>query len=355
MPMMADHLCQAYPALSERLPKISLADLPTRTEQRSITIGSEQLPILIKHDEETSPLYGGNKVRKLEYLLQRARERRATRVATVGTVASNHALATALHAASLGLQCTCLLSHQFRTLQAALALKMHLKCGTEIVQFGGDRPQRVATMRKHLQGRKLWLIPMGGSTWLGVVGFVNAGLELAAQVADRAVPSPDRLYVANGTMATAAGLALGLAAAGLGTEVQAVRVTHRHIAHPDAMRHLMRKTVVLMRRLDNTVPVDLPDRARIRFRDDFFGAGYAHPTPAGEAAIEFAELQLGLKLDSTYTGKALAALLHDIQQPELAGQCMLFWNTYNAKALPVTADRPGDTCGLPVEFMRYFD
>lgn len=355
MPLMADHLCQAYPTLCRRLAKTPLAELPTRAATYAVTVDNREYRIVIKHDEETSAVYGGNKIRKLEYLLRRAQERRATRVATFGAVASNHALATALHASRLGFDCTCLLSHQHKTKNAAIALNMHLRCGTEIVRFGGERRQRVATMRKFLQGRNTWLIPIGGSSWLGVIGFVNAGLELAAQIDAGMIPLPDRLYVANGTMATAAGLALGLAAAGLQTEVHAVRVTHQHVASPATLRRLLLKTVCLMHRLDATVPLALGDRTNIRFRDEFFGDGYAHPTTAGEHAVSIATDQLGITLDSTYTAKAMAALVHDLQQPECQDLTMAFWNTYSGKSLPVTADRPGDATQLPQEFMRYFD
>ena len=355
MPVMGSHLSQAFPTLSARLPKLSLAELPTRLEESSLSIGDRQFPVLIKHDEETSTLYGGNKVRKLEYLLQRAQAHKAERIATFGTVASNHALATALHATEQGFACTCLLSHQYKSLKAALTLNMHLQCGTEIVSLAGDRMERVATMRRHLQRRNVELIPMGGSNWLGAVAYVDAGLELAAQIADSTVTAPDRLYVANGTMSTAVGIALGLAAAGVATQVHAVRVTHTSLANRAALQRLLTKTVTLMNRLDPAVPKDLAEQARIRFRDEFFGAGYAHPTPAGEHAIEIAADQLGLTLESTYTGKAMAALLHDLQQPELAGQRALFWNTYAAKSLPASAGKPNDTSGLPADFLRYFD
>ena len=355
MRVMTDHLCQAYPALRRTLSKIPLADLPTRVEQYTVTLDDRRFTIAIKRDDETSELYGGNKIRKLEYLLHRARERQARRIATFGAVASNHALATALHANQLGFECTCLLSHQSKSPQAAQALNMHIQCGTEIVRYGGERAQRVATMRSSLQGRGTSLIPLGGSSWLGVVGFVNAGLELAAQVDAGTIPPPHALYVANGTMATVAGLALGVAAAGLDAEIQAVRVTHKFVATPTAMHRLMQKTVTLLNRLGAGMPADLADKTRIRFRDEFFGAGYAHPTEAGEWAIRLADEQLGITLDPTYTGKAMAALLHDLQQSGHAGQNRLFWNTYCGKALPVGSERPLDTSQLPPEFLRYFD
>lgn len=355
IPGMTDSLGIRYPRLAEQLPKCSIADLPTPLE----SIRCPDLPgeptILVKRDDLSNKLYGGNKVRKLEYLLQRAKDRGASRVATFGTVASNHALATALFATALGLGCTCLLSHQSRTAKAPVALNMHLRNSTEIVRFGGSRQSRVATMRRSLQHRRTWVIPMGGSCWLGVMGFVNAALEFVAQVQANGLAMPDRLYVANGTMGTVAGLALGLAMSGTPTELHAVRVTHDYIANAGSMRRLIAKTATMMNRLDSSVPAAAAAECRIRFRDEFFGAGYARSTPQTDAAIRYASEQLGLALDTTYSGKAMAALLHDLSTGALASRDALFWNTHNSRVLPVSAARPADISALPEEFLRYYD
>ena len=352
---MTDHLAVRYPRLAASLPKVPLADLPTPVGTKRIPTASGMREISIKYDDLTAGLYGGNKVRKLEYLLRRALDRGAARVATFGTVASNHALATTLYAGSLGLPCTCLLSHQTRNPACAEKLALHLAHGTELVHLGGPRRVRVEVMREHLQGRHTWAIPAGGSNWLGTVGFVNAGLELADQVKSGAVDAPDRVYVANGTMATAAGLALGLALAGLGAEVQAVRVTYDFVSNPDAMRRLIAKTALLMRRLDPTIPAGLAASVRLRFRDEFFGGGYAHTTPAADRAVAVARDELGLVLETTYTGKALAALLDDLDRPEFAAQTMLFWNTFNSRPLAAGEIGASARTRLPDEFLRYFD
>jgi 1-aminocyclopropane-1-carboxylate deaminase/D-cysteine desulfhydrase-like pyridoxal-dependent ACC family enzyme len=351
---MTDSIGILYPRLAERLPRTRIADLPTPLQEYSVSDIATSVSVLLKRDDLSSECYGGNKIRKLEYLLHRAKERGAKRVATFGTVASNHALATAIYAKQLDLECTCFLSHQSKTPKAPLALNMHLKNRTEIVRFGGARRGRIDTMRKYVQNRHTWVIPLGGSSWLGVVGFVNAGLELAAQLRSTDTPAPDRLYVATGTMGTAAGLALGLALVGLPTEVQAVRVTHEMIANRDAMRRLIYKTATMMRRLDETIPDDIEKQVRLSFRDEFFAGGYAKSNGATDSAIEFARHDLGVTLDSTYSGKAMAALLHDAAQPELSGKTMLFWNTYNSRALPVTAQAPDDASLLPEEFLRYY-
>jgi len=352
---MSDHLAAAFPRLASNLPKIVLADLPTPVAKLPLATTSGQCQISIKYDNQTGRLYGGNKVRKLEYLLQRASDKNAKRVATFGTVASNHALATSIYAKSIGLDCTCLLFHQSHTPNAPSVLNMHLLNETELVPAGGSRKEQVRTMRRYFRDRDIWVIPAGGSSWLGVVGFVNGALELADQIASGEVCAPDRLYVANGTMGTAAGIALGLALAELPIEVHAVRVTHDFVASPPAMRRLMVKTATMLNHLDASIPADLADRTRLCFRDEFFAGGYAHSNEETVSAVDTAREKLGLTLETTYTGKAMAALLHDIERPEIAERSMLFWNTYSSRPLPVGSERPNDVSRLPDEFLRYYD
>ena len=193
---------------------------------------------------------------------------------------------------------------------------------------------------------------MGGSNWIGTLGFVNAGLELAAQVADGLVEAPSTVYVATGTLGTTAGIALGLALAGLDAEVRGIRVTDARIANPAALRRLLKKTAELMRRTDPAVPAGLADRVQVLLRDEFYGAGYGRSDARTEAAMAFAAAEFGLLLDSTYSGKALAALLHDLAAGS-AGR-PLFWNTSNAIPLDVPEDTQPDYARLPAEFACYF-
>jgi D-cysteine desulfhydrase len=352
---MSDYLATDYPKLAERLPKLDLANLPTPLEAGALVTNSGQQQVLIKRDDLTGKLYGGNKVRKLEYLLRRAQRRKARRIATFGAVSSNHALATALYTKSLGLECTCFLLHQPRTANVPRVLNMHLQIGTELVPYGGNRAVRIRTIREHLWRRHAWVIPIGGSSWLGTVGFVNAGLELADQLASGDIDVPDRLYVATGTMGTAAGIALGLALAGLRTHVHAVQVTEDFVSNPRALRRLLTKTAMLLHSYDESIPADLAERAHCTFRSDFLGAGYAKTNAATERAVDVARDELGITLESTYTGKAMAAMLHDLDQKRWAGQSALFWNTYNSRPLEAGPERPDNASRLPAEFLRYFD
>jgi D-cysteine desulfhydrase len=235
----------------------------------------------------------------------------------------------------------------------ARTLLLHQELGTEIVHFGGAYERRLRIQRTHLQGRKLWLLPMGGSAWRGCLGFVNAALELAEQVNNGDLASPDRIYVAMGTMGTVVGLALGFALLRLPIEIQAIRVTDVRFANPAALRRLLRKTASLMHRFDAAIPDDLATKTRIVFRDDFYGDGYGRSTPAADAAIDFARCKLEVELESTYSGKALAALLADCKRNN-PGE-VLFWNTYNSAHVPLAPNLRPDFSVIPAAFAHYFE
>jgi D-cysteine desulfhydrase len=349
-----DYLSDRFPLLGKRLPRLHLGSLPTPVREHIVRINSIEKTLAIKYDNLTGKLYGGNKVRKLEYIFPRALEKHDLRIATFGAVGSNHALATALYAREAGFKCTCFLSHQAKTPLVAATLNMHLQNGTDLVRYGGAYATRVNILRRNLWGRHAWVIPMGGSSWLGTVGFVAAGLELAVQVANREIPRPDKLYVAAGTMGTAVGIALGLAIAGLKTEVNAVRVSDTSIMNATAMQNLLLKTAAMMHNLDNSVPEDIAVRVNYRIRNRFFGPGYAQATPEIMDAIRIAKDGFNLSLEQTYTGKAMSALLADLREPETKRLNLLYWHTYNSVPLDVPIDQPLDEAAIPAEFLRYF-
>jgi 1-aminocyclopropane-1-carboxylate deaminase/D-cysteine desulfhydrase-like pyridoxal-dependent ACC family enzyme len=349
---MTDYLGNAYPKLAGKLRKLSIASLPTPISQHEVVLKAGTRSIAVKHDDATSSIYGGNKIRKLEYILRRASDRGARRVATFGAVGSNHALATAIHAKELGLSCTCFLAHQARNPNIPNMLNKHLELGTEIVKWGGA-VDRLALYRRYLQGRKTWVIPLGGTCWLGAVGFVNAGLELAAQIEAGDLETPDRIYIANGTMGSVAGLAVGLDLANLATEIHAVRVADNRFVKREVLERLMTKTATILNRLDPSISINPLRQSRIVWRDDFYAGGYAAVDDATASAVQFAEENLGLKLDTTYTGKAMAALLSDLEASQ-SRTSNLFWNTYNSRPISSESSETSRR-DLPDQFRRYYE
>ena len=316
------------PELAARVAHVPLATLPTPLVQRETDVGT----CLLKLDGHTHDVYGGNKVRKLEYVLAQARAHGARRVATFGAAGSNHATATAVHARAVGLECVTFLSRQRPTPWIAGNLARQVHAGARIVFVDGIRGEREARAREvvdRLPG-KTWRIPMGGSSLAGTLGYINAGLELAQQLAD--CEPPDRLYVPLGTMGTAVGLTVGLALAGVRTPVHAVRVVHETVGSAELAQRLMTGVFRVLRRLTPACKDVTADPAQLIVRNEFFGSGYAAVTPEAREAVHVANDQLGIALETTYSGKTFAALLADQQDPGRRADRPLLVCTYQSQA-----------------------
>jgi 1-aminocyclopropane-1-carboxylate deaminase/D-cysteine desulfhydrase-like pyridoxal-dependent ACC family enzyme len=357
--MSALALAVRYPALAEALPTVSLGEWPTPLQLAApATLPGECAGLWLKRDDACARPYGGNKVRKLEFLLADALRKQHDSVFTFGVAGSNHALATAIYAASVGLEARLLLTPQSNSSFVGRNLRMgrwagarQIHCATEAEAL---RKARILELGGRGTTRPPYRIPGGGSSPLGAVGFVNAGLELAEQVRAGLMPEPDDVYLALGTMGTAAGLALGFAAAGLRTRLVLVRVVRADIASPRRFRALYHGTARLLHRHDPRFPLAPVDGSRIETRHEFIGPGYARFTEEGMAALEFARRAFGIRLEGTYTGKAFACLLADLESGRLAGRHVLFWNTYNSQPLPAAAMEI-DYRELPPPFHRYFE
>lgn len=293
----------------------------------------------IKHDDTSGHAYGGGKVRKLEHLLGEAVKRGARTVVTFGGVGSNHAVATSIYAERLGLRTVLLLLPEpadDRVRQNLLACaragaEMHLATRTQ-----GANPEALARRFADTDGTPAYVIPAGGTSALGNVGFVNAAFELAEQVNTRVMPPPDVIYAAMGTAGSVAGLAVGLRAAGLSARVTAVRASSPGTSSEARLLAAAAETVALLRAHDPSFPAVEIRRGDVTIEPRQLGAGYGRPTRKGLAAIELAREHAKLELDPVYTGKALAALIDDAATPMLAGRVALFWNSHNGHALDLT-------------------
>jgi 1-aminocyclopropane-1-carboxylate deaminase/D-cysteine desulfhydrase-like pyridoxal-dependent ACC family enzyme len=342
--LKANALEAAFPALRNSLRRIALADLPTTLEpaaKLAAEIGLDNLRI--KRDDQTGLVYGGNKVRKLEYLFGDALHRNCDSVITFGAVGSNHALATAIYATRLGLNCHVVMTEQTATPYVDRTLRYHAVLGTRLELAQGytqliEIADRMAA--DHPTGTdRLYRIPWGGSSPLGTIGFVNAALELSAQCDDRGDDkdgdkAPDVIYIACGTMGTVAGLALGLRLAGLKTRVEAIRVVPESVMMLSGIEKLFMEANRELQSCDPSIPIFTDPLMNVAVRNEFFGAGYAEVTPECLEAVALIHDIENVSLETTYTGKALAALIHDARNEQLSGQSVVFWNTYNSRPYP---------------------
>jgi D-cysteine desulfhydrase len=324
-----------FPSLLGRLPRRPLAALPTPVH-RLARLGREHgLPDLwIKRDDLTGRVYGGNKVRKLEWLLADALARGYRTVLTTGALGSNHALATTIYARALGLRTRLVLIPQPVTAHVRRALLLDHAYGAT-VHFAPTiaAARRIVIgllVRGALTRDRPYLVPTGGSSPVGTLGYVNAGLELAEQVAAGALPEPAAVVVPLGSGGTVAGLVAGLRLAGLRSEVVAVRVTDLLPPSPRMLAGLANRALAMLTRLDAGVPrLDLGPEAFL-VRSDWLGAGYGAVTPAALDARRRIAASEGLTLETTYGAKALAGVLALAHEAPWRDRPVLFWHTYSA-------------------------
>lgn len=272
----------------------------------------------LKRDDAGDYGVTGSKVRKLEWLLAEAIARGKSSVLTFGGAGSNHALATAWYCRALGLRARLALSPQPRTQAVARTLLCAAAWGAELSFVPGvDDAYREALARQRASPESLLVAP-GGTSLVGNLGFVEAGLELGHQLEEGALPKPEVIVLATGTMGSAAGLAVGLALAEKQAQIVAVRCSSS--ASASGIRAMERELREWLRSREVLVPAT---SAEVAVDDRQFGAGYARATEQGSAAARLALEHAGWLLEPTYTEKALAAL----PSHTLAKRRVLFWAT----------------------------
>ena len=353
-------LTQKFPGL-QNIPCLELCTLPTPVQKLAILSNSLGSDVHIKRDDTTGgQKYGGNKPRKLELEFARAMSRGATAVITFGCAGSNHAVATGEYARKLGLKAICMLKPQAPSHVVRKNLLLHQANGVELHFAPDNNVRRMATFAKWLDlinaGERPYIIPTGGSTARGTVGFVKAAFELKEQIDKRLLPKPDLIYVPCGSVATTVGILLGCKAAGLKCKIMAIAVEpeEERDEFKNNIAKLFQETNLFLRGYDSNFPALTIDSEDLEINLNFTGPEYAVFTREGIEARELLQRTEGILLDGTYTAKAFAALIDDIRSKRSQGKKVLFWNTYCGEEFSNRL-ASADYKKLPACFHRYFE
>jgi 1-aminocyclopropane-1-carboxylate deaminase/D-cysteine desulfhydrase-like pyridoxal-dependent ACC family enzyme len=315
-------LYRRFPAL-QRLPRAELGSFPSPVERLQLEALRGEL--WIKRDDLNAPAYGGNKVRPLEFLLGSVRP--GDVVLTIGGTGSTHILATAAHARRLGARTRAIrFPHEMNPMAERVAERT-VALGTDVrrASWIGSAFLR-CWLARGLGGGVHW-VPLGGTSPLGVLGHVNAALELSDQIQRGELPHPARVVVPLGTAGTAAGLALGFAIAGVATTVVAARVSPRIATNRARVLRVARHA---RRFIERITQERLPHVSRnaIQVWHSAYAGAYGRPHPAGSAAALLLAERTGIVVDDTYAAKALAASLALARrEPNVT----LFWLTFDAR------------------------
>jgi D-cysteine desulfhydrase len=310
-------LLRRFPALAA-LPRASFGVYPTPVERLALDDGRT---LLVKRDDLSGKLIGGNKVRGLEWLLGDIGA--GDRVLTVGPRGSTHALITAVYARQLGAQ-TIVIRWNQEMNPAARSIDARLKLETQAVDAKWVPAAYALAAALRMRRRVRW-IPAGGASPPAVLGHVNAALELADQVARGESEPPERVVVPFGTGGTAAGLTLGFRIAGLRTHVVAVRVVPRVIGRFRRVSTLARRAAALIEGVSGE-KVPRISRGDVIIEHAYYSGAYGRPL--GVDHENERELHAtGIRLDDTYSRKAFAAAL---ASPSAR---TLLWLTFDGRLL----------------------
>jgi len=310
--------------LTDRLPRVGIGHLPTPLEplpRLSARLGGPEL--WVKRDDQTGLATGGNKTRKLEFLVADALAHDADILITCGAAQSNHARQTAAAAARFGLDRVLVLrGEEPSPVQGNLLLDRLL--GAEVV-WAGDRPlvERLEEVAEELraQGRRPYVVPYGGSNPIGASGYVAAMEELLAQCAERDLHF-DHVVLASSSGGTQAGLVVGARALGYEGRILGISVDLQAGALQGILAELATATAAHLGLGLTFAPGDFA------VEDGYLGGGYGVLGDLEREAIWTLARTEGLLLDPVYTGRAFGGLLDLIRKGAFAGgERVLFWHT----------------------------
>jgi D-cysteine desulfhydrase family pyridoxal phosphate-dependent enzyme len=317
------------------LPRFPLAHLPTPLEplpRLSHALGAQ---LWIKRDDQTGLAGGGNKTRKLEYLVADALAQEADTLVTVGAVQSNHCRQTAAAAARAGLRCVLVLrGHPPAKTTGNLLLDYLL--GAE-VRWAGDRPRDTVyaevVRAERAAGRRPYAIPLGGSTPIGAAAYAAAVLELKQQMHAQEAAFK-RIVFASSSAGTHAGLVVGARLAGLPAEILGISVDLPAAELQALVGPLATDTSALL-----GAPHIYPP-GEIAVNADYLGGGYAVMGAPEREAIQLCAQTEGILVDPVYTGRAAAGLIDLIRRGVIKpDEPVLFWHTGGIPALFAYADQ----------------
>ncbi|MFO0559014.1 MAG: pyridoxal-phosphate dependent enzyme [Polyangiales bacterium] len=349
---------ERWPTLQRSTPWIAIADGPTPVERcaaiESFTEHRQRgVDLWMKRDDLVCASYGGNKVRRYEFLFAQAKARGASALYTLGGLASTQSTATAVLGARLGFAVHLVLYNQPITEFAREALCINAEAGAAMRRSHNfvTAAARLAWELGRARKGEAFVIEPGASSALANLGYIDAMLELEAQVRAGECPRPDAIVVPAGSSGTLAAIALGCRLLRWDTRAIGVRIAPRIATNRVTIGHRVRATARLLIERAGVDPASLRG-ATWEVMQGFIGRGYGYPTPEAIEGVHAWKTLTGASGEVTYSGKQLAALRALVREPSLRGKTVLLWNTLSTPRPALSSDARRK---VPAAFQSVFE
>ncbi|MBU5294365.1 D-cysteine desulfhydrase family protein [Anaerosalibacter bizertensis] len=339
--------------LFESISQAQLGYFPTpiyKVNKISEELGVE---LYLKRDDITGPsVFGGNKIRKLEFLLGDAIDKGSSYIITHGATQSNHAMQTATACNKLGLNCIlyllALVSPDMANLKSNLLLDKVLGAETNIIELEGGMTEAEGEKIAHekakerikeleSEGKFCYEIPVGGSTPVGTLGFIKGLFELYIQLEENHVGDIDYLFVTAGSGGTLAGILAGISLLDSDTNVIGIAASPKGEEYKERVVGLANDALKLLG-VNETI-----SRDSVKVDTNYVGKGYEIPTEEASNAIKYFARKEGIILDPVYTGKAMSGLIDYVKSGIIPqGSKVVFWHTGGGTGLFAEKEIVGD-------------
>lgn len=328
-----DRILMTHKPTFNQFNKVNLITTPTPIEPLS-HLGKEwKTPkLFVKREDQTASIYGGNKVRNLEFLLGDAIQKKSEKILALAPLGSNFIAALAAQSSRVGLPVEVMHFVPESNKQIEMHAQFSRMCQARLTHHSNYYLGSLALASLHFLTKKtfgsgVYPMPIGGSNALGALGHVQAALELSEQIKMGEITEPDYLFVGTGTCGTMAGLQVGLDLANIKTKLIGIRCVDKLFCHRHKISGFANDTARLLGATHNTYSakdfllLDLPQ------------LNYGKTLP--EAVYYMAQFKAleAIQLDHTYTSKVVYQMKHFIDEFKLHSKTILFWNTFSPKAM----------------------
>jgi 1-aminocyclopropane-1-carboxylate deaminase/D-cysteine desulfhydrase-like pyridoxal-dependent ACC family enzyme len=361
-----------YPNLKSKVPWIPLlTNVPTPIEgliELEKYFNLDKGHIYIKRDDKNHQIYGGNKIRKFEFIFGNVFKKKKKAIVTYGGIGTNHGLACLIICNTFNppLKCDLFLFKQPLTWHVQRMLLLYKHFGANLHFGKTDVSTFIKAFFFWIFHRGYEFVLPGGSplfgrgTPLGIVGFIEAIFELKEQINKGQIVEPDVIFVAGSTTGTAAGLVVGCKLLGLKTRVYIVAVYKDFLANSSNIARNANKALKYLHKKDKSFPKIEISAEDFELITGYLGTGYGVKTIRGQKAVdtiyELEGRKKDFQLETTYTGKAMAALFDFLENQENKSKTILFWNTNNSNNLDIHVRHTQfNYKKLPKKFQKFFE